>query len=65
MQVDVQAEMKTSGYEARMVQVIPCKPSKVHHVGVVTAYTAGASLKVKVKDGVEVTFKKSNKTMIP
>ncbi len=29
MQVDVQAEMKTSGYEARMVQVIPGKPSKV------------------------------------
>lgn len=64
MQVNVQAEMKASGYEARMVQVIPGKPTKVHHVGVVTAYTAGTSLKVKDKDGVEVIFKLTADTKI-
>lgn len=64
MQVNIQAEMKDGGYEARMVQVIPGKPTKVHHVGVVTAYTAGTSLKVKDKDGVEVTFKLTADTKI-
>jgi len=64
MQVNIQAEQKDSGYEARMVQVIPGKPTKVHHVGVVTAYTAGTSLKVKDKDGVEVTFKLTAETKI-
>lgn len=56
LQASVQAEKKDAIYEAKMVMVVPGKPTKVHHVGVVTAYVAGKSLTVKDKDGVEYPF---------
>jgi hypothetical protein len=41
---------------ARSVMVIPGKPTKVHRVGAVTAYTAGASITIQDKDGNSHTF---------
>src|SRR6266498_1215391 len=41
---------------ARMVMVIPGKPTKVHRVGVVTAYAAGQSITIQDKDGKTYTF---------
>jgi hypothetical protein len=41
---------------ASSVQVIPGKPAQVHRVGIVTAYTAGASITIQAHDGNEYTF---------
>jgi len=41
---------------ARSVMVIPGKPTKVHRVGVVTAYIAGQSITIQDKDGNTYTF---------
>ena len=41
---------------ARMMLVIPGKPSKIHRVGIVTAYTAGTSITIQDKDGNTYTF---------
>jgi hypothetical protein len=41
---------------ARMVLVIPGKPSKIHRVGIVTEYSPGASITIQDKDGNTFTF---------
>ena len=41
---------------ARMVMAIPGKPTKIHRVGVVTAYTAGQSITIQDKNGNTYTF---------
>jgi len=41
---------------ARAVMVIPGKPTKIHRVGVVTAYTAGSSITIQDKGGNTYTF---------
>ena len=41
---------------ARSVMVIPGKPAKIHRVGTVTEYTAGASITIQDKDGNTFTF---------
>lgn len=41
---------------ALRVMVIPGKPSKIHRVGTVTAYTAGSSITIQDKDGNPFTF---------
>jgi uncharacterized protein YdeI (BOF family) len=41
---------------ARAVMVIPGKPSKIHRVGIVTAYTADSSITIQDKDGNTYTF---------
>lgn len=53
----VQAIRDESGsLTARMVMIIPGKPSKIHRVGTVTAYTAGSSITIQDKDGNTFTF---------
>jgi len=53
----VQAIRDESGnLVARSVMVIPGKPSKIHRVGIVTAYTPGASITIQDKDGNTFTF---------
>ena len=41
---------------ASSVQVIPGKPARVHRVGIVTAYAAGASITIRAHDGNQYTF---------
>jgi uncharacterized protein DUF5666 len=41
---------------ARMVVAIPGQPVRVHRVGTVTAYSAGASITIKATDGNTYTF---------
>ena len=64
LQATVQAEKTDTGYVARMVIVVPGKPSTGHHVGTVTEYTAGASLTIVDKKGVSTTFKLTAETKI-
>jgi hypothetical protein len=53
----VQAIRDESGnLVARMVMVIPSKPSKIHRVGTVTAYTPGVSITIQDKKGNTFTF---------
>ena len=57
MTVMVQAiRDQSNNLTARAVMVIPGKPSKIHRVGVVTAYTAGASITIQDKNGNPYTF---------
>lgn len=57
MTVNVQAVRDDNGQLfARMMLVIPGKPSKIHRVGIVTAYTAGTSITIQDKDGNTYTF---------
>ena len=57
MNAMVQAIRDESGnLVARSVMLIPGKPSKIHRVGIVTAYTAGSSITIQDKDGNTYTF---------
>jgi len=57
MTVNVQAIRDENGQLfARMMLVIPGKPTKIHRVGIVTAYTAGTSITIQDKDGNTYTF---------
>jgi hypothetical protein len=57
MMVNVQAIRDEQGnLFARMVMVIPGKPSKIHRVGIVTEYTPGSSITIQDKDGNTFTF---------
>lgn len=49
---------------ARSVMVIPGKPAKIHRVGIVTEYRAGASITIQAKDGNTYTFTLSSDTKI-
>ena len=49
---------------ARSVMVIPGKPTKVHRVGVVTAYSAGESITIEDKDGNTFTFSLNDETKL-
>jgi hypothetical protein len=49
---------------ASMIMVIPGKPVKIHHVGNVTDYQAGASITIQSKDGDLTTFIINNQTKI-
>lgn len=44
--------------------VVPGQPLRVHRVGTVTAYTAGASLTILATDGLSYTFILTNRTEI-
>ncbi len=46
----------TNELVARMVNVIPGQPMRVHRVGKVTAYTAGSSITILATDGNSYTF---------
>ena len=51
---------------ANKIQVIPGKPTKIHRVGVVTAYTAGSSITVEDKSGGSTSFSlDANTKMLP
>ena len=57
MTVNVQAiRDENDQLVARMMLVIPGKPSKIHRVGIVTAYTAGTSITIQDKAGNTYTF---------
>lgn len=58
----VQGEDET--LTARRVLVIPGKPATRHHVGVVTAYSPGASLTITAQDGQSYTYALSEGTKI-
>jgi hypothetical protein len=61
----VQAIRDESGnLTARAVMIIPGKPSKIHRVGVVTAYTAGSSITIQDKDGNTFTFTLTGETKL-
>jgi len=49
---------------ARRVMVIPGKPSKIHRVGTVTAYTAGSSITIQTKKGESFTFEITPETVL-
>lgn len=49
---------------ARSIIVIPGQPVRVHRVGTVTAYTAGASITIKATDGSSYTFTLTPSTRI-
>jgi len=52
MTVNVQAIRGENGQLfARMMLVIPGKPSKIHRVGIVTEYAPGTSITIRDKDG--------------
>ncbi len=62
-QVSVKAALQSDDtYLALIVMVIPGKPVKVNHVGVITAFTAGESIEITAKDGTVATFKLSETT---
>lgn len=57
LQVMVKAvKLEDGSYLALKIIVIPGKPVKLHHVGVVSAYTPGVSIEITSKDGVITTF---------
>ncbi len=57
MDVMVQARLGVDGtLAARTVMVIPGKPSKIHRVGIVTAYSPGTSITIQDKKGQTYTF---------
>jgi len=47
---------ETGNLVASSVQVIPGKPTRVHRVGIVTAYTPGTSITIQAHDGNLYTF---------
>ena len=57
MQVTLQAEMTETGLLVRKLMVIPSKPSRVHRVGEVTAYTPGQTISILAVDGQTYAFK--------
>jgi len=65
MNVMVQAILDQSGnLIARAIMVIPGKPTKIHRVGVVTAYTAGSSITIQDKNGNSYTFTITGETKL-
>lgn len=57
MTVNVQAIRDENGnLLARMVMVVPGKPSKIHRVGIVTDYAPGSSITIQDKDGNTFAF---------
>ncbi len=56
MRVVVQARKTDAGLTALRIAVIPGRPTRIHRVGVVTAYTAGSSISIQDKDGNSFTF---------
>jgi hypothetical protein len=65
MNAMVQAIRDESGnLTARSVMVIPGKPTKIHRVGIVTAYTPGVSITIQDKDGNEFTFTLTGETKL-
>ena len=65
MTVNVQAiRDQSNNLVALRVMVIPGKPSKIHRVGTVTAYTSGSSITIAAKDGNTYTFTLSGDTKI-
>lgn len=65
VEASVQAKADSSGaLTARKILVVPGKPAKIHRVGVVSAYTAGASITITAKDGGTYTFKLTPDTKI-
>jgi hypothetical protein len=65
VRVLVQALKEEDGtLTALKVSVSPGKPAPKHHVGVVTAYEAGASITIKAHDGDECTFRITEETKI-
>lgn len=55
---------QNSNLVARMVLAIPGQPVRVHRVGTVTAYTAGASITIKATDGNTYSFSLTPSTQI-
>ncbi len=49
---------------AKAVAVIPGKPTKMHHVGIVTAYEAEVSITIQAKDDLLYTFALTEETKI-
>ena len=49
---------------AKAVVVIPGKPTKMHHVGIVTAYEAEVSITIQAKDDLLYTFTLTEETKI-
>jgi len=65
MNVMVQAiRDQGSNLVARSVMVIPGKPTKIHRVGIVTAYTVGASITIQDKDGNTYAFALTSETKL-
>lgn len=65
MTVSVQAiRDQSNNLVALRVMVIPGKPSKIHRVGIVTAYTAGSSITIQDKDGNSYTFTLTGETKL-
>jgi uncharacterized protein DUF5666 len=65
MTVNVQAiRDQSNNLVALRVLVIPGKPSKIHRVGIVTAYTAGSSITIQDKDGNSYTFTITGETKL-
>lgn len=65
MEVMLQAIRDQSGnLTARSIMVKPGKPSKVHRVGWVTAYSPGASITIRAHDGNTYTFVLTTETKI-
>jgi len=63
LEVAVKAALQEDDtYLALTVMVIPGKPVKVHHVGVVTNYTAGESIEITAKDGTVAVFELAETT---
>lgn len=57
MNVVVQARRSPDGaVTARTIMVIPGKPTRIHRVGTVTAYTPGVSITILTHDGQTYTF---------
>jgi len=56
MEVGVHAVDGSGTLTAKMVLVVPGKPVLMHRVGVVTAYTAGASITIQATDGNTYTY---------
>ena len=49
---------------ARKVILVPGKPAKIHRVGIITAYAAGASITIQSKDEQSFTFILTDETKI-
>lgn len=62
--VNVQAQTVAGTLTALRVQVLPGKPVKVERVGIVTAYTPGASITIEGKSGTPTTFTLTDETKI-
>jgi hypothetical protein len=65
MTVNVQAiRNQSNNLVALRVLVIPGKPTKIHRVGIVTAYTAGGSITIQDKDGNSYIFTITSETKL-